>query len=260
VSQFARVPLCWALSVTPGALSVTQRALSVTQRALSVTQRALSVTQRALSVTQRALSVTQRALSVTQRALSVTQRALTWQPGVAAGGAPAPASGGAPATCSGAARPSAAGRRARRRWTSPPVWRCVVGCQYTVCCSTSSWTIWGGGHRCVVGCQYTVCCSTSSWTIWGVVPSTRTLLPLVEMTMHNLALSLPLSYYRLLITGQFYPSKPTERASSLQSRSPTQLSSVFNRFAVTIFSRELAPLKTIHGTISPIVVSLCCVI
>jgi hypothetical protein len=45
--------------------------------------------------------------------------------------------------------------------------RCVVGCQYTVCCSTSSWTIWGGGHRCVVGCQYTVCCGTSSWTIWG---------------------------------------------------------------------------------------------
>jgi hypothetical protein len=24
----------------------------------------------------------------------------------------------------------------------------------TLC--TSSWTIWGGGHRCVVGCQYTV--------------------------------------------------------------------------------------------------------
>jgi hypothetical protein len=45
--------------------------------------------------------------------------------------------------------------------------RCVVGCQYTVCCSTSCWTIWGGGHRCVVGCQYTVCCSTSCWTIWG---------------------------------------------------------------------------------------------
>jgi hypothetical protein len=43
----------------------------------------------------------------------------------------------------------------------------VVGCQYTVCWSTSSWTIWGGGHRFVVGCQYTVCCSTSSWTIWG---------------------------------------------------------------------------------------------
>jgi hypothetical protein len=41
------------------------------------------------------------------------------------------------------------------------------GCQYTVCCSTSSWTTWGGGHRFVVGCQYTVCCSTSSWTIWG---------------------------------------------------------------------------------------------
>jgi hypothetical protein len=29
----------------------------------------------------------------------------------------------------------------------------VAGCQYTVRCSTSSWTIWGGGHRCVVGCD-----------------------------------------------------------------------------------------------------------
>jgi hypothetical protein len=45
--------------------------------------------------------------------------------------------------------------------------RFVVGCQYTVCCSTSCWTIWGGGHRCVEGCQDTVCCGTSSWTIWG---------------------------------------------------------------------------------------------
>jgi carbamoyl-phosphate synthase large subunit len=43
----------------------------------------------------------------------------------------------------------------------------IQRCQYTVCCSTSCWTIWGGGHRCVVGCQYTVCCSTSCWTIWG---------------------------------------------------------------------------------------------
>jgi hypothetical protein len=25
----------------------------------------------------------------------------------------------------------------------------------------------GGGHRFVVGCQYTVCCSTSCWTILG---------------------------------------------------------------------------------------------
>jgi hypothetical protein len=40
--------------------------------------------------------------------------------------------------------------------------RFVGGCQYTVCCSTSSWTRWGGGHRFIVGCQYTVCCSTSS--------------------------------------------------------------------------------------------------
>jgi hypothetical protein len=45
--------------------------------------------------------------------------------------------------------------------------RFVVGCQYTVCCSTSSWTVWGGGRWFVVGCQYTVCCSTSCWTIWG---------------------------------------------------------------------------------------------
>ena len=26
-------------------------------------------------------------------------------------------------------------------------------------------------HLFVVGCQYTVCCCSSSWTIWGVVPS-----------------------------------------------------------------------------------------
>jgi hypothetical protein len=45
--------------------------------------------------------------------------------------------------------------------------RFVVACRYTVCCGTSSWTIWGGGHRFVVASQYTVCCSTSSWTIWG---------------------------------------------------------------------------------------------
>jgi predicted PhzF superfamily epimerase YddE/YHI9 len=30
-----------------------------------------------------------------------------------------------------------------------------------VCCSTSSWTIWGGGHRLGVGCQYPVCCCRS---------------------------------------------------------------------------------------------------
>ena len=38
-------------------------------------------------------------------------------------------------------------------------------------CRRVVWTSFGvsrgGGHRCVVGCQYTVCCSTSSWTIWG---------------------------------------------------------------------------------------------
>jgi hypothetical protein len=45
--------------------------------------------------------------------------------------------------------------------------RCVVRRQYTACCSTSSWTIWGGGHRCVEGCQYPVCGSTSSWTTLG---------------------------------------------------------------------------------------------
>jgi hypothetical protein len=66
---------------------------------------------------------------------------------------------------------------AARRWevvrthapcrSSPVGHRFVVGCQYTVCCSTSCWTIWGGGHWFVVGCQYTVCCSTSCWTIWG---------------------------------------------------------------------------------------------
>jgi hypothetical protein len=31
--------------------------------------------------------------------------------------------------------------------------QCVVGCQYTVCWSTSCWTVWVGGHRFVVGCQ-----------------------------------------------------------------------------------------------------------
>jgi hypothetical protein len=51
---------------------------------------------------------------------------------------------------------------------SPPSPMCCgMRCQYTVCCSTSSWTVWGGGHRIDVGCQYTVCWSTSSWTIWG---------------------------------------------------------------------------------------------
>jgi hypothetical protein len=44
----------------------------------------------------------------------------------------------------------------------------------TLC--TPSWTIWGGGHRAVVGCQYTVYCSTSFWTIWGVVSSAWALL------------------------------------------------------------------------------------
>jgi hypothetical protein len=61
--------------------------------------------------------------------------------------------------------------------------RFIVACQYNVCCSTSSWTIWGGGHRFVVGCQYTVCCSTSSWTIWvvgtGVLWDVNTLCPVV---------------------------------------------------------------------------------
>jgi hypothetical protein len=54
----------------------------------------------------------------------------------------------------------------RRRSPSPAT--AFVGCQYTVRCSTSAWTIWGGGHRFVVGYQYTVCCSTSSWTYGGV--------------------------------------------------------------------------------------------
>jgi hypothetical protein len=36
--------------------------------------------------------------------------------------------------------------------------------QVRVACSSPS--IWGGGHRFVVGCQYTVCCCTSSWTVW----------------------------------------------------------------------------------------------
>jgi hypothetical protein len=47
-------------------------------------------------------------------------------------------------------------------------------------------------RRCVVGCHYTVCCSTSSWTIWGVVPSRalvgrahghRALLSVLELNM-----------------------------------------------------------------------------
>jgi hypothetical protein len=59
-------------------------------------------------------------------------------------------------------------QRKVREVEAKPLHTCTGGgCQYTVCCSTSSWTIWGGGHRFVVRCQYTVCCGTSSWTIWG---------------------------------------------------------------------------------------------
>jgi hypothetical protein len=51
---------------------------------------------------------------------------------------------------------------------------------HCVCCSASSWTIWGGGHRFVKGCQDTVCCCTSSWTYgaWCLIVG---LLSLVEL-------------------------------------------------------------------------------
>jgi hypothetical protein len=41
--------------------------------------------------------------------------------------------------------------------------------------------------------------------------------------------------------GLFCPSEPTERALSLQSRSPTQLSSVFNRFADSVLAGNWRP-------------------
>jgi hypothetical protein len=73
------------------------------------------------------------------------------------------------AGCSSSAAAAAGGapRQERPLPRGPASSWTKVACQYTVCCSTSCWTIWGGGHRVVVGCQYTVCCSTSCWTIWG---------------------------------------------------------------------------------------------
>jgi hypothetical protein len=55
-----------------------------------------------------------------------------------------------------ACRPVAAPPQAPPPPPPPMANRFVVGCQYTVCFSTSSWTGWGAGHRFVVGCQYTV--------------------------------------------------------------------------------------------------------
>jgi hypothetical protein len=47
--------------------------------------------------------------------------------------------------------------------------RLVVGCQYTLCCSTSCWSIWGGGHRLVVWDVSTLCAVVPPAGVYGVV-------------------------------------------------------------------------------------------
>jgi hypothetical protein len=62
------------------------------------------------------------------------------------------------AGCSSSAAAAAGGapRQERPLPRGPASSWTKVACQYTVCCSTSCWTIWGGGHRVVVGCHVVV--------------------------------------------------------------------------------------------------------